>query len=158
STNLAKYCGMRYGASDRIEGDFNEYFSSVRSSHFGDEAKRRIMLGPFARMAGSRAAYYLKALKVRDMITKEYKSFFKKYDALITPTASVVPPRFSDIDKLSPLQCYMMDLLTVGPNIAGLPHLNMPTVKGLPTGTLLTADHFNESKLFRLGSVMEEKR
>ncbi|MBI4149770.1 Asp-tRNA(Asn)/Glu-tRNA(Gln) amidotransferase subunit GatA [Candidatus Woesearchaeota archaeon] len=157
STNLAKYCGMRYGKQDKLEGSFNEYFTKVRSSYLGEEAKRRIMLGTFARMAGYRDAYYLKALKVRTLMINEYKKAFKKYDVLATPTVSILPPKFSEIEKLTPLQCYMIDVLTVGPNIAGLPHLNMPVgmEKGLPVGMLLTADHLQEGKLVQLGSWLE---
>src|SRR3990167_8656540 len=80
STNLAKYCGMRYGIADKLEGNFNEYFTKVRSNNFGAEAKRRIILGTFARMSGYRDAYYIKATKVRAMIVNEYKKLFKKYD------------------------------------------------------------------------------
>ena len=155
STNLAKYCGMRYGISDKLEGNFNEYFTKVRSDNFGAEAKRRIILGTFARMSGYRDAYYIKATKVRAMIVEEYKKMFKKYDALISPTAPILPPKFSDIEKLTPLQNYMMDIMTVSPNLAGLPHLNVPVgfEDKLPIGMLLTANHLEEGKLIQLGSV-----
>ena len=83
STNLAKYCGMRYGASEDIQGNMNEYFSSVRTKYFGEEAKRRILLGTFARMAGYRDQYYLKAMKVRSLIIQDFKQAFKKFDVLI---------------------------------------------------------------------------
>jgi len=155
STNLAKYCGMRYGVSDKLEGNFNEYFTKVRSHNFGTEAKRRIILGTFARMSGYRDVYYIKATKVRKIIINEYKNLFKKYDALISPTVPILPPKFSEIEKLSPLQHYMMDIMTVSPNLAGLPHLNVPVgfSDKLPVGMLLTADHLQESKLMQLGSV-----
>ena len=154
STNLAKYCGMRYGVSDKLEGNFNEFFTKVRSHNLGAEAKRRIILGTFARMSGYRDAYYIKAAKVRTKIVNEYKKMFKKYDALISPTAPILPPKFSEIEKLSPLQQYMMDVMTVSPNVAGLPHLNVPVgfADKLPVGMLLTADHLQESKLMQLGS------
>jgi len=157
STNLAKYCGMRYGKHDKLEGSFNEYFTKVRSANFGEEAKRRIMLGTFARMAGYRDAYYLKALRVRSLIIQEYKKLFKTYDALVTPTMPMLPPTFSEIAKLTPLQHYLADIMTVSPNLAGLPHLNMPCgmEKGLPVGMLLTADHLQEGKLVQLGSWLE---
>ena len=159
STNLQKYCGMRYGISDKLEGNFNEYFTKVRSHNLGQEAKRRIILGTFARMSGYRDAYYIKATKVRTKIVNEYKKMFKKYDALISPTAPVLPPKFSEIDKLSPLQQYMMDVMTVSPNVAGLPHLNVPVgfADKLPVGMLMTADHLQESKLIQLGSVFSEE-
>jgi len=103
STNLAKYCGMRYGAAEKLEGNFNEYFSKTRSNNLGEEAKRRIMLGTFARMSGYRDAYYIKALKIRTQIIDEYKKHFKKYDALLSPTVPILPPKFSEIEKLTPL-------------------------------------------------------
>jgi|TARA_B100001971_G_scaffold173518_1_gene166482 aspartyl-tRNA(Asn)/glutamyl-tRNA(Gln) amidotransferase subunit A len=157
STNLAKYCGMRYGISDKLEGNFNEFFTQVRSHNLGPEAKRRIILGTFARMSGYRDAYYIKATKVRAKIVNEYKKMFKKFDALISPTAPILPPKFSEIEKLSPLQQYMMDIMTVSPNLAGLPHLNVPVgfSDKLPVGMLLTADHLQESKLIQLGSVFQ---
>src|SRR3989338_7544718 len=93
STNLAKYCGMRYGISEKLEGNFNEYFTKVRSNNFGAEAKRRIILGTFARMSGYRDAYYIKATKVRAMIVNEYKKIFRKYDALVSPTMPRTAPK-----------------------------------------------------------------
>ena len=157
STNLAKYCGMRYGISEELKGNFNEYFSAVRSKNFGQEAKRRIMLGTFARMSGYRDAYYIKAMKVRSKIVGEYKKLFKKYDALISPTMPILPPKFSEIEKLSPLQHYMMDIMLVGPNLAGLPHLNVPVgfENKLPVGMLLIGDHLEESKILQMGSLFE---
>ncbi|MFH0978114.1 MAG: amidase family protein [Candidatus Woesearchaeota archaeon] len=154
STNLAKLCGMRYGAHDTIAGSFNEYFSKVRAENFGKEAKRRIIIGTYARMAGFRDAYYIKATKVRTMLIEEYKKVFKKVEAIITPTMPVLPPRFSEISELTPLQNYMMDILTVGPNLAGMPHLNVPvgTEKGLPIGALLTGDHLEEATILRIAT------
>ncbi len=159
STNLAKYCGMRYGAQEELKGNFNEYFSGVRSKHFGAEAKRRVIIGTFARMSGFRDAYYIKAAKVRTKIINEYKSAFKDVDIILSPTMPVTAPRFDDIEKLTPLQNYMMDIMTAGPNVAGLPHLNVPIGqdKGLPIGMLLTADHLEEGKLLQLGKMFEGK-
>jgi aspartyl-tRNA(Asn)/glutamyl-tRNA(Gln) amidotransferase subunit A len=152
STNLAKFCGMRYGFSKPPKGSFDEYFSDVRSDAFGQEAKRRIMLGTFARMAGFRNAYYLKAMKLRTKIIWEYKKAFKEYDVLVSPTMPVVAPKFSDTDKLTPLQNYMMDVLTVGPNLAGMPHLsvNAGSIDKMPLGIMYTADHLSDKKLFTI--------
>jgi aspartyl-tRNA(Asn)/glutamyl-tRNA(Gln) amidotransferase subunit A len=157
STNLAKYCGMRYGVNEKIEGSFNEYFTKVRSKNLGDEAKRRIILGTFARMSGFRDAYYIKAMKVRTLMTNEYKKAFKKFDALVCPTVPILPPKFSEIEKLTPLQNYMMDIMLVGPNVCGLPHLSVPVgyEKNLPVGMLLIGDHLEEGKLLQLGSAIE---
>jgi len=151
STNLAKFCGMRYGKHEELKGNFNKYFSDVRSKNFSKEAKRRIILGTFARMSGFRDAFYLKALKVRTKIINEYKKQFKKYDLLITPSMPNIAPKFSEIDKMTPLQNYMMDIMTVGPNLAGLPHLNIPSgfSNKMPTGLLVIADHFQEKKLIQ---------
>jgi len=156
STNLAKYCGMRYGAEEKLDLGFKEYFTKVRSAHLGEEAKRRIMLGTFARMAGQRDAYYLRALKVRSKIVDEYKKVLKKHDVLASPTTAILPPTFKEIKKLTPLQHYMIDIMTVGPNVAGLPHLNVPCRAGntLSAGLMLMADHFKESAIIRAGAAV----
>jgi len=158
STNLAKFCGMRYGASEPIKGSFNEYFSKVRSDYFNDESKRRIIIGTFARMAGYRDAYYIKAAKVRTKIIEEYKKAFKKVDLLVSPTMPFVAPKFKEIEKLSPLQNYMADILTVGPNLAGLPHISIPigfNKDKMPIGLMLIADHLQEEKLIQAGNKLE---
>src|SRR3989344_6714258 len=149
STNLAKYCGMRYGSSLELKGNFDEYFTEVRTKFFEVESKRRIILGTFARMAGYRDAFYIKAARVRNLIIREYKKAFEKYDLLISPTMPVIAPKFSDIKKLTPLENYMMDILTVGPNLAGLPHIscNAGFVKKMPVGIMYTANHLNDYKL-----------
>lgn len=158
STNLAKYCGMRYGTVEELKERFNDYFANVRSSHLGEEAKRRIIMGTFARMSGYRDAYYIKAAKVRTLIIQEYKKTFKEYDAVLSPTVPVLPPTFKEIEKLTPLQNYMMDLMLTGPNVAGLPHLNVPVgfENKLPVGMLLTGDHLQEEKLLQLGNLFEQ--
>ena len=138
STNLARYSGLRYGYSADPEGKgFNEYFSKARSL-FGEEAKRRIMLGTFVRSAGYRNRYYRKATCIRKMVVEEYKRAFKKADILIHPTMPIVAPKFSEIEKLTPAQTYMMDILTVGPNLAGMPHGSVPIQKsGMPFGMMV---------------------
>ncbi|MBI4449352.1 Asp-tRNA(Asn)/Glu-tRNA(Gln) amidotransferase subunit GatA [Candidatus Woesearchaeota archaeon] len=160
STNLAKFCGMRYGRAEPLEGSFDDYFSNVRELHFGSEVKRRILLGTFARMAGHRDAFYIKAAEVRSLIIQEYKKIFKSYDAILSPTMPIIAPRFADIEKLTPLQSYMMDILTVGPNVAGMPHVSMPCgqSKGMPIGMMLTSDHFNEAMMVRIASHLEVSR
>ena len=158
STNLAKYCGMRYGIHDTLEGNFNEYFTKIRSHNFGDEAKRRIIIGTFARMAGFRDAYYIKAMKLRTKIIEEYQKAFKKVDLLVSPTMPILAPKFKEIEKLTPLQNYMMDIMTVGPNLAGLPHLNITAgyKKNLPIGMMLIAPHLKEERLIQVGSSLEK--
>jgi aspartyl-tRNA(Asn)/glutamyl-tRNA(Gln) amidotransferase subunit A len=157
STNLAKFCGMRYGSTEPVEGSFNEYFSSVRSKYFGREAKRRIMLGTYARMAGYRDQYYLKALKLRTLIIEDFRKAFKTCDVLAAPTMPVIAPKFSEIEKLSPVEQYMMDILTVAPNLAGIPMLSVPCgkAKGMPVGLHLMGDYLQEEKILRAGKAME---
>ncbi|MAF51190.1 MAG: Asp-tRNA(Asn)/Glu-tRNA(Gln) amidotransferase GatCAB subunit A [Nanoarchaeota archaeon] len=159
STNLAKYCGLRYGQTLPLQGSFNDFFSEVRSKYFTKEAKRRIILGTFTRMAGFRDAYYLKAMKTRTLLINEYKKAFKKYDVLISPTMPILPPKFSEIDKLSPLEQYQMDTLTVGPNLSGLPHLSVPSgfIGKLPIGTMLTSNHLEEEKIINFGEQIEQR-
>jgi aspartyl-tRNA(Asn)/glutamyl-tRNA(Gln) amidotransferase subunit A len=157
STNLARYCGMRYGLHQEIEGSFNEYFSSVRSNGFGEEAKRRILLGTFARMSGFRDAYYLKAMKVRTKLIKEFKKAFQKVDVLANPTMPVIAPTFEEISELTPMQQYAMDLCTVPANLAGLPHASVPVskIEKMPVGLMLTADHLQESKMVQAAKAAE---
>ncbi len=155
STNLAKYCGLRYGASDQLTGTYNEYFSRVRTNNFGEEAKRRLLLGTFARMAGYRDAFYNKAAQVRTKIIQEYAAAFKQVDVLITPTMPIVAPTFEEIKKLTPLQNYAMDILTVAPNLAGLPHITIPCGEsnGLPIGMMITGPHFAEQKIIQVAKA-----
>ena len=159
STNLARYCGMRYGHQD---GDytlkFDDYFTSFRSQYFGDEAKRRILLGTFTRMVGYADRYYNKALQVREAIIADYKKQFERFDAVITPTMPFISPKFDDISKMSALDSYKADFLTVPPNITGMPHLSVPCgySEGMPVGLLFTSDHWNEDVLIDAAERWDE--
>jgi len=156
STNLAKFCGLRYGSTIDLKGNFNEYFSNVRGRFFGKEAKRRILLGTFVRLAGYRERYYLKALKVRQKIINEFKQIFKKFDVILAPTMPIIAPKFSEIEKLSPLQQYQLDVLTVPSNLAGLPSISLPIKKRkMPVGLHLIGNHFNEKKILALAKFIE---
>lgn len=158
STNLAKLSGLRYGAQGEVEGKhFDEYFTEIRSKEFGAEAKRRIILGTFARMSGYRDAYYLKAMRVRTKLINEFNEAFKKYDLLLCPTMPVVAPKFEDIAKLTPMQNYAMDLCTVPANLAGLPHVsvNAGFLNNLPVGLMAIAPHLEEKRLYSFAKVVE---
>ncbi|MBI4181472.1 MAG: Asp-tRNA(Asn)/Glu-tRNA(Gln) amidotransferase subunit GatA [Candidatus Aenigmarchaeota archaeon] len=157
STNLAKYCGMRYGQTLPLEGKFNEFFSRVRTRYFGDEAKRRIILGTFARMAGYRDQLYLKAFQARTLVIRDFERAFKQVDVLAAPTMPLLAPKFSEIASLTPVEHYQMDILTVAPNLAGIPQLSLPCgeLQGLPVGLHLLADHLNESALLGVGRAWE---
>ncbi|MFA6642335.1 MAG: amidase family protein [Methanomethylophilus sp.] len=156
STNLARYCGMRYGRQD---GDytlgFDAYFSSFRTDYFGDEAKRRILLGTYTRMEGFRDRYYAKALQVRMDVIDAYKRIFAGHDAVLTPTMPFVSPKFADISQMSAVETYKTDFLTVPPNLAGTPHLNCPcgyNAAGLPVGMQFVTDHWQEDKLVTMAA------
>ena len=160
STNLAKFCGMRYGSEEEIKGGFNEYFSKIRTKYFGEEAKRRILLGTYARMSGFRDQYYLKAMKVRTLIIQEFKKAFKKYDVLITPTMPIIAPKFEEIEKLKPIEVYAMDILTVAPNLAGIPMISVPCgfVNNMPVGMHVLGDYLQEGKILQIAKNLEEKK
>ena len=157
STNLAKLCGMRYSLELPLKREsFNEYFSRVRAIGFGTEAKRRIILGTYARMSGYRSKYYLQAMKVRTLIINDFKKAFKNVDLIAAPTMPVIAPRFDEVDKLTPLENYKMDVLTVAPNLAGIPMLSTPCgeVNKMPVGLHLMADHLEENKLIDAGVAL----
>ncbi len=154
STNLAKYCGLRYGLQEDPEdfkGNYNDYFKKIRTEGFGLEAKRRLMLGTFARMTGWRDAYYVKAAKVRTVLIEEFKKTFEKVDLIVHPTMPLQAPRISEIKELSALQNYQMDAFTMPSNLAGLPHvsINAGYNHGLPIGLMLTGNHFKEETLMQ---------
>lgn len=157
STNLARFCGMRFGLHSSLRGNYDAYFSRVRRVGFGEEAKRRIILGTYARMAGFRDAYYLRALKVRTKVIGDFKLAFKEFDVLIAPTMPIVAPRFDEIEELEPIQHYMMDVLTVAPNLAGIPMISVPCglANGLPVGMHIMADHLQEGLVLRVAHAFE---
>jgi len=157
STNLAKYCGLRYGLHLPLEGSFDEYFSAVRSAGFGDEAKRRIILGTYARMAGYRDAYYLKALKVRTLVIEDFRRVYRDVDVLAAPSMPVVAPRFDEIAELEPIQHYMMDILTLAPNLDVVPMVSVPCGEshGMPVGLHVMADYMGEGDMIRAAAAVE---
>ena len=155
STNLARYSGLRYGYSEHKDTDYNDYFKKVRSNALGEEAKRRVILGTFTRMAGYRDAYYEKALKVRTKLINEWKETFQDVDAVIHPTMPIFPPKVEETQSLDPLDIYQMDLQTVGANLAGLPHLSVPLGTDLPSGFMITGDHLSENLVLSVGDRVE---
>ncbi|MFH0929474.1 MAG: amidase family protein [Candidatus Aenigmatarchaeota archaeon] len=161
STNLAKYCGMRYGASSDIgDRNFNQYFSDIRSANFGTEAKRRIILGTYSRMAGYRDELYLKAMKVRTLVIQDFKKVFKKVDVLAAPTMPMLPPKLSELVNIDPLKEYQADVLTVPINLSGMPCISIPCgfVDGLPVGLHIMGDHLQEKKIISVAHAYEKER
>jgi aspartyl-tRNA(Asn)/glutamyl-tRNA(Gln) amidotransferase subunit A len=157
STNLAKFCGMRYGLQGNIHGKFNDYFSKIRSTGFGEEAKRRILLGTFARMAGFKDEFYIKAAKVRTLVIYDFQQAFKKVDVIVAPTMPIIAPKFSEIVKMRPIDVYNIDTLTVPVSLAGLPHMSIPAGKvgKLPVGLHLISNFLQEGKIIQVGDAFE---
>jgi len=162
STNLAKFSGMRYGMEFDPEEyeDYNEYFTAVRTEGFGEEAKRRILLGTYARMAGYRDEYYVKAAEVRQKIIDEFKQAFQEVDVLASPSMPNIAPKIKEAERMKPSEVYAMDALTVGPNLAGLPMVSVPNGKteGMPTGLHIVGDHFEEDKILNVAYSYEKAR
>jgi len=156
TTNLARYDGIRYG--NRVEGkNLEETFVNTRSQGFGDEVKRRIMLGNFVLSSGYYEAYYVKAQKTRHIIKDEYAKIFEEVDLILSPVAPTVAPKFGEL--ASPMQMYLSDIYTISVNLAGLPALSLPVMKnsdGMPVGLQLIAKAYDEQTLFD-GSLSLEK-
>ena len=155
SSNLARYDGVRYGP--REPGDtFREMVEATRDAGFGDEVKRRIMLGTYALSAGYYEAYYGQAQKVRTLIRREHAAAFERFDVLACPTSPTVAFRIGEKAQ-DPLAMYAADLLTIPSCVAGLPGLNIPCglSEGLPVGLQLVGPQFSENTLFRTGHALE---
>ncbi len=159
STNLSRYSGMRYGKSQDPEEyeDFREYFKSIRSENFGEEAKRRVMIGTYIRKEGYRDKYYRKAAQVRTKVINQFKELFENYDFVMAPTMPNIAPKVEEAEALDPVEVYAMDALTVAPNFAGIPMISLPNGEsgGMPTGLHLMADHFEEKKLLDMTHTLD---
>jgi aspartyl-tRNA(Asn)/glutamyl-tRNA(Gln) amidotransferase subunit A len=155
--NLARYDGVKYGFSAREAENMWDAMEKTRQYGFGPEVKRRIMLGTYALSAGYYEAYYLKAQKVRTLISREFAEAFKQYDALVTPTSPTVPFRIGEKTD-DPLQMYLSDVCTMPINIAGIPGISVPAgfVDGLPVGMQILGKPFSEETLFRVAYAYEE--
>lgn len=156
SSNLARYDGVRYGL--RVEGeDVVSMFSKTRSQGFGNEVKRRIMLGTYALSSGYYDAYYLKALKVRTLIKQDFDRTFADYDCLLTPTAPTTAFKFGELVD-DPLTMYLQDVCTIPVNMAGIPALSLPfgMADGLPVGIQLIGKAFSEGTLLQIAYTLEQ--
>jgi aspartyl-tRNA(Asn)/glutamyl-tRNA(Gln) amidotransferase subunit A len=156
SANLARYDGVRY--APRVDADnYYEMVARSRDAGFGDEPKRRIMLGTYALSAGYYEAYYGQAQRVRTVIAQEFEAAFERYDILVSPTSPTVAFRIGEKAE-NPLAMYLADVLTIPPNMAGLPGLSIPCglSEGLPVGLQLIGPQFSENTLFRAGHALEQ--
>lgn len=156
TTNLARYDGIRYG--NRVDGkNLEDTFVQTRSEGFGDEVKRRILLGNFVLSSGYYEAYYVKAQKTRHIIKEEYARVFEDVDLILSPVAPTVAPKFGELKN--PMDMYLSDIYTISVNLAGLPALSLPIMKNsdnMPVGLQLIAKPYDEQTLFD-GSLSLEK-
>jgi aspartyl-tRNA(Asn)/glutamyl-tRNA(Gln) amidotransferase subunit A len=156
SSNLARYDGVRYGPRHEADG-YYEMVSRTRDAGFGDEPKRRIMLGTYALSAGYYEAFYGQAQKVRTVISREFAAAFERFDILVSPTSPTVAFKLGEKTE-NPLAMYVSDVLTIPPNMAGLPGLSIPCglSEGLPVGLQLIGPQFSENTLFRAAHALEQ--
>ena len=159
SSNLARFDGVRYGYSCDNPKNVEDLYKRTRQEGFGDEVKRRIMIGSYILSGDNASIYYNKALQIRDDIRKSFKEAFKKYDLIIGPNATTVAyPLTSNLDD--PLQTFVDDILVMPVNMAGLPGMNLPigfNDDNLPIGLQIIGDSFEEAKMYQLAAFIEEK-
>lgn len=158
SSNLARYDGVRYGYRTKDYEDMLEMYKKTRAEGFGDEVKRRIMLGTYALSAGYYEAYYGQAQKVRTLIVEDFNKAFEQYDVLISPTSPTEAFKIGEkVDD--PLQMYLSDICTIPVNLAGIPGISVPcgvTPGGLPIGLQIMGKAFDEATLFRVAYAFEQ--
>ncbi|WP_077624280.1 Asp-tRNA(Asn)/Glu-tRNA(Gln) amidotransferase subunit GatA [Sediminibacillus massiliensis] len=158
SANLARFDGVRYGVRSEQADNMLDMFKRSRSEGFGDEVKRRIMLGTFALSSGYYDAYYKKAQKVRTLIKNDFDKVFEDYDVIIGPTTPTPAFKVGEIID-DPLTMYANDILTIPINLAGVPGMSIPcgfSSEGLPIGLQIIAKHFDESTMLRTAYAFEQ--
>lgn len=157
SSNLARFDGIRYGYRAEEAKNLLELYKMTRAQGFGDEVKRRIMLGTYSLSAGSYDAYYLKAQKVRTLIKQDFENVFENYDVIVGPTTPT--PAFKVGEKVDdPLTMYANDILTIPVNLAGVPGISIPcgfAADGLPLGLQIIGKHFDEATIYQVASAYE---
>ena len=161
SSNLARYDGVHYGHRTAGQDNIIDMYTKTRHDGFGNEVKRRIMLGTYALSAGYYDAYYLKALRVRTLIKRDFERAFETCDVILTPTSPTPPFKIGEKTD-DPLQMYLSDIFTISVNLAGIPAISIPcgfceaTGRPLPIGLQLMAPAFGEEVLFRVAHVYEQ--
>lgn len=160
SSNLERFDGIKYGYRTKEYEGLHHMYKKSRSEGFGEEVKRRIMLGSFVLSSGYYDAYYLKALKVKALIKKAFDEAFAKYDVILGPTAPTTAPKLGE-SLADPLKMYLGDIYTIAVNLAGLPGISLPCGQdkaGLPIGLQLIGDCFQEKKLIQTAYTYEKAR
>jgi aspartyl-tRNA(Asn)/glutamyl-tRNA(Gln) amidotransferase subunit A len=158
SANLARFDGVRYGHRARGVKTLQEMYRRSRNEGFGAEVKRRIMLGTYALSAGYYDAYYLKAQKVRTLLTRDFDEAFRKVDAIVTPTSPTAAFRLGEKSN-DPLAMYLADIYTVTADLAGIPGISVPcgeTLEKLPIGLQILGKHFDEATILRVAHAYEQ--
>lgn len=158
SSNLGRYDGIRYGYRAKEFSDLNELYTKSRTEGFGDEVKRRIILGTYVLSSGYYDAYYKRAQQVRTLIVEDFKKVFEKCDTIMIPTAPNTSFKMGEHSK-NPLEMYLEDIFTVPVNIAGLPAISIPggfDKSGLPIGIQFIAKSFDEEKLLQVAYTYEQ--
>jgi aspartyl-tRNA(Asn)/glutamyl-tRNA(Gln) amidotransferase subunit A len=158
SSNLARYDGVRYSHRARGAKTLSEMYRRSRDEGFGAEVKRRIMLGTYALSAGYYDAYYLKAQKVRTLLTRDFDEAFRKVDAIVTPTSPTAAFRLGEKSN-DPLAMYLADIYTVTADLAGIPGISVPcgeTKEKLPIGLQILGKHFDEASILRVAHAYEQ--
>jgi aspartyl-tRNA(Asn)/glutamyl-tRNA(Gln) amidotransferase subunit A len=163
SSNLARYDGVQYGhrvesREQEVESRLLDMYERTREEGFGNEVKRRIMIGTYALSAGYYDAYYLKAQKVRTLIRQDFEEAFKRCDVLITPTSPTPAFKLGEKTK-DPLKMYLSDIFTISGNLSGIPGISIPcgfTKEGLPIGLQILAPLFGEEKLLQVAYTFEQ--
>ncbi len=159
SSNLARYDGIHYGHRSQNAGDYIEVYTKSRQEGFGQEVKRRIMLGTYALSSGYYDAYYLKALKVRNLIRKDFENVFAQADCIMMPVAPTTAFKIGEnVDD--PLKMYLSDIYTIAVNLAGVPGISIPCGfddQNLPIGLQIITPNFTEEKLLRIARMFEKE-
>ena len=160
SSNLARFDGVKYGYRTPDYDGLHNMYKKTRSEGFGAEVKRRIMLGSFVLSSGYDDAYYLKALRTKALIKKEFDKAFEKYDVILGPAAPTTAPEIGK-SLQDPIKMYLGDIYTISVNLAGLPGISVPCGtdrKGLPIGLQLIGDCFKEKNIIRAAYAFEQTR
>ncbi|OLS40907.1 Asp-tRNA(Asn)/Glu-tRNA(Gln) amidotransferase subunit GatA [Bacillus sp. MRMR6] len=157
SANLARFDGVRYGYRTPNAENLLELYKQTRAEGFGEEVKRRIMLGTFALSSGYYDAYYKKAQKVRTLIKKDFEDIFANYDVVIGPTTPTPAFKLGE-NTADPMTMYANDILTIPVNLAGVPGISVPCGfdKGLPLGLQIIGKHFDEATIYRVAHAFEQ--
>ena len=158
STNLARYTGFKYGyKNEDFTERYNQFFTRARAN-FGLEAKRRIVLGTFVRSASVSDKYYAQALKVRSILIRELSELLKE-GFILSPVMPIKVPTFEQINKLTALENYKMDIMTIPPNLCGFPHISFPYAyhKGMPLAAQLITRHWNDDAILDTVDSWEKK-